>query len=221
MTARSSRDGISKRLQQILLCALIGSVCGIASAVAQDNEATAPPPAPADSAEQPVLHPHRAMRDRYLWATFGPPGLIGDALSSGFQQWRDVPHEWGQSPAGYAKRFAAEYAESAVGDTTKYLVARVFDEDPSFRPCTCVGIWRRVRHASMAPFSARKFNSGRTVFSIARLSGIATGNLVAATTWYPEPQGARGVAKHVAVDVAGKIGVDLLREFLLHRRGHR
>jgi hypothetical protein len=157
------------------------------------------------------------MRDRYLWATFGPPGLIGDALSSGLQQWRDVPREWTQTPSGYAKRFGAEFAQSAVGDTTKYLVARVFNEDPSFRPCECVGTLRRLRHAVLATFRARKFDTGQTVFSAARVAGIAAGN-VAATTWYPTPQKAEEVAAHVAIDVAAKIGVDVLREFVLHRR---
>jgi hypothetical protein len=147
--------------------------------------------------------------------------LVGDGLSSALQQWRDLPREWGQSPSGYVKRFAAEYAESAVGETTKYLVARVFDEDPSFRPCQCVGTWRRVRHASIAPFTAHKFGSGRTVFSIARVAGAAAGDIVAATVWYPAPQSPHAMAKHVAVDVAGKIGVDLLREFVFHRRAHR
>jgi len=190
---------------------------GIASAGAQERDERdassqdAPP-------EGTVAHPHRQLRDRYLWATFGPPGLIGDALSSGFQQWRDVPREWRQTPSGYAKRFTAEFAQSAVGDTTKYLVARIFDEDPSFRPCQCVGTLRRLRHAALAPFTARRLDTGQAVFSLARVAGIAAGNVVAATAWYPTPQGAQGVATHVAVDVAGKISVDVLREFVLHRR---
>jgi len=69
----------------------------------------------------------------------------------------------------------------------------------------------------LAPFKARKFDTGDTVFSFARVAGIAAGN-VAATAWYPTPQRAEGVATHVAVEVAAKIGVDVLREFVLHRR---
>jgi hypothetical protein len=195
-----------------------GAIClalGIASAGAQERderEASAQ-----DTArEESVPHPHREMRDRYLWATFGPPGLIGAGILSGFQQWRDVPSEWRQTPAGYGNRFAGAFAQTAVDNTTKYLVARAFDEDPSFRPCECVGTMRRLRHAVLGPFRARKFASGQTVFSFARVAGIAAGN-VAATTWYP-PQKAEEVAAHVAIDIAAKISVDVLREFVLHRR---
>src|SRR5262245_37403732 len=81
---------------------------GIASAGAQERDER-DTPSEDTSADKPVAHPHREMRDRFLWSTFGPPGLIGDALSSGFQQWRDVPREWQQTPSGYAKRFAAEF----------------------------------------------------------------------------------------------------------------
>ena len=114
------------------------------------------------------------------------------------------------------KRFVSEYAESAIGDSTKYLIARLFDEDPSFRPCACTGLVPRLRHASVAPFRARK-SDGRTVFSFARIAGVTASN-VAASTWYPAPRGVSGVARHIAIDFAGKVGVDLLREFLIHRR---
>jgi hypothetical protein len=158
----------------------------------------------------------REQRDNYLWGTFGPPGLIGDALSSGFQQWRDVPREWGQSKTAYAKRFAAEYAESAIGDSTKYVIARLVNEDPSFRPCECTGLLPRLRHASLAPFRARK-PGGRIVFSIATLGGLTAGGVVAASTGYQSPQGARGAVKYAAVNLAGNISADLLREFIIHR----
>jgi hypothetical protein len=171
----------------------------------EENDAPAP------------LHPHRQQRDRYLWGTFGPPGLIGDALAAGLQQWRDVPQEWGQTRSAYFKRFAAEYAGSAIGDTTKYVIARMRDEDPSFRVCECTGIHRRFKHALIAPFTARTFD-GRTVFSFARIAGMTASNLISANTWNPAPQTFHGQAKHLGVDLAGTIGVDLLREFVLHHK---
>ena len=168
--------------------------------------------------EEPVSSPlsHREQRDNYLWGTFGPPELIGDALSSAFQQWRDTPYEWGRGTGGYAKRYVAGYAESAIGDTTQYLIARALDEDPSFWPCACTGVLQRLRHASAAPFRARK-PDGRSVFSTARVAGLTVGEAVA-EIWYPPPRGFRSTVKNAAVDVAGQIGVDLLREFVFHRR---
>jgi hypothetical protein len=180
---------------------------------AREDEGTAPQKE-ITSSERP--RSHREQRERYLWGTFGPPGLMDSAASSGLQQWRDVPREWGQSKTAYAKRFVSEYAESAIGDSTKYLIARLFDEDPSFRPCACTGLAPRLRHASVAPFRARK-SDGRTGFSFARIAGVTASN-VAASTWYPAPRGVSGVARHIAIDFAGKVGVDLLREFVIHRR---
>jgi hypothetical protein len=190
-------------------------MCTGVSAQSQDVEENGPRPDKAASSDRPLSH--REQRDHYVWSTFGPPGLITDALASGLLQWRDVPVEWGRGWSGYGKRFASEFAESAVGDTTKYAVARLLDEDPSFYPCECVGTWRRVRHAAVAPFTARK-PDGRTVFSMARVAGMTAGNL-AQSTWYPGPGGTPPAAfRHVGVDLASKIGVNLLREFIFHRR---
>lgn len=142
---------------------------------------------------------------------------MGAALSAGLEQWRDSPREWGQTEAGYVKRFAAEYASSAIGDTTKYWISRLRDEDPSFRPCECSGIHRRFAHAVIAPFIARK-PDGQIVFSFARLSAMTASSVVPAFAWSPTPQTAQGQFKHIGVSLAGTIGVDLLREFFLHHR---
>ena len=100
-------------------------------------------------------------------------------------------------------------------DPTKYVVARMLDEDPSFRPCSCTGLLHRLRHASLGPISARK-PDGRTVFSLARAAGVAAGE-ASATAWYPRPEGV-SVARHVAIDLASAVGVDVLREFFFHHR---
>src|SRR5579864_9220166 len=55
---------------------------------------------------QVLLHPHRERRDKYLWGTFGPPGLLDSALGASFGQWLKTPAVWGQTPTGFAKRFA-------------------------------------------------------------------------------------------------------------------
>jgi hypothetical protein len=196
-----------------LICALL-SICLVAPAVAQPaaQDDAAPP-----AASTEAVPSHRQQRDHYLWGTFGPPGLIGAALSGSFHQFRDVPSEWGRGRDGFAKRFAAQYAESAVGETTKYALARLFDGDPSFRPCQCTGLLPRLKHASLSPFTARK-DDGRTVFSIARAAGLTTGHVASAALWYPTHQGAGGVAEHVALDLAAKAGVDIMREFLWRKR---
>jgi hypothetical protein len=200
-------------------CALV-SMCWAAPTLAQETAQDAPS-GPAESIDAGRLHrqQQREQRDHFLWTTFGPPGLVGAAVSGGVQHARDVPSEWGQSRTAFAKRFAAQYAESAVGDTTKYALARLFDGDPSFRRCECAGLLPRLRHASLSPFTARREADGRTVFSIARAAGLTAGHVASATLWYPAHQTAGGVAEHVALDLAAKAGIDVMREFVRRKRG--
>jgi hypothetical protein len=155
----------------------------------------------------------------YLYGTFGPPGLFESFVTGTLQQWRNVPSEWGQGGSAYAKRFASEYAEGAITDTTRLLVARMLDEDPAFARCQCTGFFHRLGHAALGPFSARK-PDGRTVFSLARVAGAAAGK-VSATTWYPRHQGIEDFTRHISIDLAGNVGMDILREFVFHRRPGR
>ena len=116
------------------------------------------------------------------------------------------------------QRFATEYGESAINATTKYVVARIRDEDPSFRPCACSGLQRRALHALVSPVSAYRFDDGRMQFSVARIAGTATSGAVSGSTWKPGGQNAGTVLGHVGLDLLSAAGVDLLREFVFHHR---
>jgi len=172
---------------------------------------TAPP-------HEVLIHPHREQRDKYLWGTFGPPGALEAALGAALGQVLNTPDEWGQTKTAFAKRFATEYGESAINATTKYVVARIRDEDPSFRPCACSGLQRRALHALVSPVSAYRFDDGRMQFSVARIAGTATSGAVSGSTWKPGGQNAGTVLGHVGLDLLSAAGVDLLREFVFHHR---
>ena len=106
-------------------------------------------------AQEPPVATKRQMLHKYVWSTLGVDGAIHATLTSGLDQWRESPPEWSIDLTGYAQRWASEYAESAIGDTAKYSVARVFHHDPSFTRCECSGLARRLRHALDSPFMAR------------------------------------------------------------------
>jgi hypothetical protein len=210
----------SGRHARVTFVLLALSASGLARAQEQGPSAAAEETASA-TGEAGKSSPHAEQeRRRYLWNTFGPPGLLDDGLTAVFHQWRDEPRAWGRGNRALARRFVSEYAESAVADTTRYLFARALDEDPSFQPCGCRGLLPRLRYATLAPFRARK-RDGRIVFSAARLAGVTAGKVISTSVWYPSPRGPGAVAQHVAVDLAGKIGWDLLREFVIHRRRER
>jgi hypothetical protein len=200
----------------------IGCVVGSAVAVAAQEEASEQQvvsPFPEQAPPHAVLlHPHREQRDKYLWGTFGPPGMLDAVLGASFGQWMNTPSAWGQTPDGYFKRLATEYSESAINSTTKYVVARIRDEDPSFRPCYCKGVRRRALHAIVSPFIAYSFDDGKPQFSVARMAGTATSSVISANTWKPTSISVGGQVAHVGTDLLSAMGVNLLREFVFHHR---
>ena len=209
---------IGSLLRTTLTVGCLISVCPPALAQdANDQEASSPFPETAPP-HQVLLHPHREQRDKYLWGTFGPPGILDSALSAGFEQWTDRPKEWEQTGRGYFKRLASEYSESAINESTKYLFARLRDEDPSFRPCDCSGFRRRALHAIVSPFIAYSFVDGKPQFSTARMIGVVTSHAISASVWKPTPTTVATESAHLGTDLLSKIAVDLLREFFLHHK---
>jgi hypothetical protein len=172
------------------------------------------PPPP----HQVLIHPHREQRDRYLWGTFGPPALLDATLGASVGQWLNTPEVWGQTERAYFKRFGTEYTESAINATTKYAIARLRDEDPSFRPCACHGFRRRALHAIVSPVVAYRFDDDQPQFSAARMAGTATSSFVSGNTWKPGPPTAAAQIAHVGADLLTAAVVNLLREFVFHHR---
>jgi hypothetical protein len=165
---------------------------------------------------QPVLDDQALLR-KYVWSTVGLPGALHATIASAVEQWRGAPPEWGTGVDGYPKRWASQFAEAAIGSTTKYAVARVLHHDPSFTRCRCSGLGPRLRHAAVSPFAAHT-RDGRQVFSPATVAGIAAENIIPATTWYPAPRGARDGLAHAGAGIVAKLGVDIFREFVtMHR----
>jgi len=203
----------------VVLALLVGAV----PCFAQDSPVV-PPPLAVDSGElrrgspkregggpTPVANDHELLH-KYVWSTLGLEGALNATLASSLNQWRESPPEWGIGVTGYARRWASEYAESAVSDTAKYAVARIFHHDPSFTRCECSGFAKRLHHAVDSPFMARK-RDGTRVLSAAALAGFLAGPVVSASTWYPAPLGTRDRLKHAATSLVSKIGVDVFREF--------
>src|SRR6266487_5677751 len=71
----------------------------------------------------PVLN-DEGLLQKYVWSTLGAEGALHATLWSSFEQWRGAPPEWNKGVGGYSKRWVSEYAESAIGSTTKYAVSK-------------------------------------------------------------------------------------------------
>jgi len=190
-----------------------------AATLASVNDAAGQPRSQPAAPRQPELsEPQLKLRDerllkKYVWSTLGPAGMMNAGLLAGADQWRHRPEQWRRDGMGYVQRFASNYAASAIGGTTKYTIAHLFEQDPSFEHCRCRGFMRRVGHAATAPFTATDAR-GRRVFSIATVGGIAAENVIPAATWYPEPSDAGQGVYRASLGVVTKIAVDVVREFL-------
>lgn len=181
-------------------------LAGAAPCVAQDSTVVDPTPVATD----------HELRQKYIWSKLGLQGALRATLSSGLGQWRDSPEEWATGGTGYSRRFASAYAESAIGGTATYAVARILHHDPSSTRCECSGFAKRVGHAASAPFMARTRN-GTRVLSPATVTGVLAGYVVPASIWHPAPRGARDGLQHVATNLASKIGVNVFKEFWRRR----
>jgi hypothetical protein len=160
----------------------------------------------------PVLNDQQLLR-KYVWSTLGPPGVIGATFVSSFEQWRSYPPEWGYGASGFSKRWASQYAAAAIGNTTKYAVARMMHQDPSFTRCQCAGFGRRFRYALTSPFTART-RDGRRVFSVATIAAQVAEHVVPAVTWYPPGRVMSDGVGLAAAGVLSKMGVNVVREFV-------
>jgi hypothetical protein len=178
--------------------------------------------APCFAQESPVVDPTPVASDhellhKYVWATLGIEGALHATLASGFEKWgNSPPGDWGTGTREYGRRWASEYAESAISNTATYAVARIFHHDPSFTRCECSGVARRLLHAVGAPFLARK-RDGTRVLSAASVAGSLAGHVVSANTWYPAPLGTRDGLKYAATSLASQIGGNVFQEFGPHR----
>jgi hypothetical protein len=187
-----------------LSCSAGGFVC-----FAQEETPKEPAPLPE---EKPVADKHELFR-KYIVNSLGPEGMLSAALSAGFDQIRNSPGDWGGGSPGYTKRWASNYAESAIGDTTKYALARMLHQDPSFQRCRCTGFGPRLGHAVGSVFKARNID-GEWVWSPAVGAGIVASSVIPAATWYPYENGTRDGLKHAGTAIASKIGVRVFREFV-------
>jgi hypothetical protein len=217
---------VAHQLSLRTICIVVGLTAAAVSSFAQEPPIVTPalfvgpPQAVATPAlvvgpPQLVVPPvatERQMLQKYVWSTLGTDGAIHATITSGLDQWRENPPEWRTDATGYSKRWASEYAESAIGDTAKYTVARILHHDPAFTRCECSGFARRLRHALDAPFMART-RDGKRVLSPASLAGVLAGHVVSSTTWYPARHGARDGLQHAGVSLITKMGVGVFKEF--------
>ncbi|HET7108635.1 MAG TPA: carboxypeptidase-like regulatory domain-containing protein [Candidatus Acidoferrum sp.] len=149
--------------------------------------------------------------------TFDPVAMLGIGFAAGIEQATNAYSGYGQGFAGYSKRFAAKFADGRSSDLLTHAVfPALLHQDPRYYYQGSGSVKSRLMHAVSSAFLTRN-DSGRTVFNssyfLGDLSAAALSNL-----YYPkENRGANLVFTNAAVGLAGRIGTNLMREFLSKR----
>jgi hypothetical protein len=146
--------------------------------------------------------------------TFDPVALIGVGFAAGIEQANNSFAGYGQGAAGYGKRFAAKFAD---GRSSDYLTHAIFPtllhQDPRYYYQGSGTFKSRLLHAVGSAFLTRS-DSGRTEPNYSYVLGdMCSGAL--SNLYYPAAnRGAHLVFSNAAVGLAGRVGGNILREFL-------
>jgi hypothetical protein len=149
--------------------------------------------------------------------TFDPITYVGVGLAAGIEQATNAYPGYGQGAAGYSKRYAAKFID---GRSSAFLTHAVFPallhQDPRYYYQGSGSVKSRFIHAVSSAFVIRS-DSGRTVPNSSYLLGdICSGAL--SNLYYPKAnRGANLVFTNAAMGLAGRVGTNLIREFLSKR----
>jgi hypothetical protein len=149
--------------------------------------------------------------------TFDPVAFIGVGFAAGIGQANNSFAGYGQGASGYAKRYAAKFVD---GRSSALLTQAVFPtllhQDPRYYYQGSGSFKSRLMHAVGSAFVTRS-DSGHTEpnysYFLGDVCSAALSNL-----YYPEAnRGAHLVFTNAAVGLAGRMGGNLIREFLSKR----
>jgi hypothetical protein len=146
--------------------------------------------------------------------TFDPVAMLGVGFAAGVEQANNSFAGYGQGAAGYGKRFAAKFAD---GRSSDYLTHAIFPsllhQDPRYYYQGTGTVKSRLLHAIGSAFFTRG-DDGRTEPNYSYVLGdMCSGAL--SNLYYPAAnRGAHLVFTSAAVGLAGRVGGNLLREFL-------
>ena len=150
-----------------------------------------------------------AVHDTFDWTAY-----IGDSVAAAIDQATHAHPAFGGGGSGYAKRWAANFADDRTGDLlTHYVFASLFHQDPRYF-CQGTGTTQsRLVHALASAFVARS-DRGTTMPNYAYLFGNI-GAAAVSNTYYPHVErGADLILANVAIGLAGRAAVAVTQEFL-------
>jgi hypothetical protein len=133
---------------------------------------------------------------------------------------RNSPHEWGQGPAGFGKRFASGLGRHIVKTGIEAGVGGLHHEDLHYHPSNLHGTFPRLKYAVKSTFVVpRRNRPGKTV-ALGRISGNMGAGLIS-RAW--QPASTAGLGAGVAtggIGLGADVGVHVAEE-LWPRHKHK
>jgi hypothetical protein len=149
--------------------------------------------------------------------TFDPVSVIGVGVAAGIEQANNSYAGYGQGAAGYSKRFAAKFVDGRTSDFLTHAVfPSLFHQDPRYYYQGSGSVRSRFVHAVGSAFVTRS-DSGRTAPNYSYLLGDLCAGALSNLYYPPANRGAGLVFNKAAVGLAGRVGGNLIREFLSKR----
>ncbi len=208
LVARTPREGttMSLRWTRSLVASIVLAVCAPFGASAAGPEA--------ESTGYRFPSGREQLKDWALNAA-GPTAVAGSLGSASWGQWViDEPPEWTDDRKGFAQRFGAASATTAITETSFSLLSAAMRQDARYHRSPRTGFFPRVGHALRMTFVARR-PDGTAVFSVAKTASPFVGPLVTRTTMYPDRYTMADGALSGAYAVLMNAGWNLAREFVL------
>lgn len=145
--------------------------------------------------------------------SISPASFISSAISAGFNQWRDVPHDYGQGAEGYGKRFGESMARGASQNFFgSFVTASILHEDPRFFPQYHPTFWGSVKYSAKRIVVTRT-DSGRNTFNVAGFVGPVAAEALANTYLPRSEQTGAKAAERIASDLAWKFASNMFKNY--------
>jgi hypothetical protein len=151
----------------------------------------------------------------YVFDTAGPVVLLETIAWAAAAQASDTPAEWGGGARGFGKRYASLVGQGVIQESVTYALSEALVVDSHFHKSHKLGFFPRAGDALIQAVTSRRAN-GRRVVSAPLLAGYAIGGL-GMMTWFPDGYTYKDGLRYGGLALASRAGVNLIREFIIHR----
>jgi hypothetical protein len=149
----------------------------------------------------------------FLNESVSPASFLSSAASAGFNQWRDVPHDYGQGAQGYGKRFGESMARGASQSFFgTFVTSSILHEDPRFFPQVHPSLWGSVKYSARRMVITRT-DSGRSTFNMAGFIGPVAAEALANVYLPRSEQTGAKTGERIGSDLAWKFAANMFKNY--------